>query len=121
MKKYQLNNLSSGMVLVPNLLIANSLLQRSLGLLNHGSFAKGEGLLIRPCSGVHTFGMRFSIDIIFFDADMRVLRIVHALKPWRMYGPVWSAKCVLELPVDSIYDAGTREGDHFEIITGTEH
>jgi len=41
------------------------------------------GLLLSPCNAVHTFGMRYGIDVAFIDREGRVLRLVRNLRPWR--------------------------------------
>ena len=48
--------------------VARSFLQRARGLLGRAPLAADEALLIRPCSSIHTFGMRFAIDVVFIDA-----------------------------------------------------
>lgn len=56
------------------------------------------GLLIKKCSGVHTFFMHFSIDVIFLDFENRVIKIKRNLPPWRMTIPLLSARNILEIP-----------------------
>ena len=63
--------------------VADSPLPRLKGLLGRSGLDGGEGLLIRPTSAVHTWFMRFPIDVVFLDGELRVLRIVSGLKPWR--------------------------------------
>ena len=62
---------------------------------NAGSTA-GDGLLLRPTGSVHTCFMRFPIDVVFLDAELRVLRVVDELRPWRAAGRR-GARAVLEL------------------------
>jgi uncharacterized membrane protein (UPF0127 family) len=52
-----------------------------IGLLNRKALAQGEGLLLDRCYGIHTFGMRFPIDVVFLDKELRVMRAVPALPP----------------------------------------
>lgn len=54
-------------------------------------------LLLAPCSSIHTLGMRAAIDVVFLDADLRVLRVVDSLPPWR-FATARGARAVLELP-----------------------
>ena len=95
---------------------ANTVLKRMVGLLNRRKFAKGEGLLLDRCYGVHTFGMRFPIDVLFLDKDLRVIRAVNALPPYRT-SIVKKAVYVLELPVGALEGSHTEEGDQIQIRT----
>lgn len=66
-----------------NLRFAESFRDRLLGLLFRAPLGPGQGLLIAPCGSVHTFGMRYAIDVVFLDRRGRILKIVHRLVPWR--------------------------------------
>ncbi len=63
--------------------IAGTPLRRLRGLLGRRRLLPGEGLVIVPCSSVHTWFMRFPIDVVFLDDEDRVLTVVEAVKPWR--------------------------------------
>src|SRR2546421_542279 len=71
----------------PNAVVLEAASVRSrllgLALLNEDEFPRGTGLLIRPCASIHTFGMRFAIDIAFADDHGRVVRVIHDLPPRR--------------------------------------
>lgn len=66
-------------------------------------------LLLAPARSVHTCAMRFPIDVVFLDAELRVLRIVRALRPWR-FAAERHARAVLELPAGGAdgVEAGVR-------------
>lgn len=98
---------------------ANSVLKRLVGLLNRKNFVTGEGLLFDRCYGIHTFGMRFPIDVVFLDREYKVIRTVPALPPLRTCA-VRQAVYVLELPVGSIERSGTMEGDQIQ-VRATSH
>lgn len=74
---------------------ATKFLERLVGLLSYKELPGDSGLLIRKCGAVHTFGMRFTIDVLFLDAEDRVLKIV-TLPPWRAHVSL-AASSVLEL------------------------
>jgi uncharacterized membrane protein (UPF0127 family) len=95
---------------------ANTVLKRMIGLLNRRKFVDGEGLLFDRCYGVHTFGMRFPIDVLFLDKDLHVIRAVKALPPYRT-SVVRKAVYVLELPVGALENTRTEEGDQIQIRT----
>ena len=54
-------------------------------------------LLLAPASAIHTCGMRFPIDAVFLDGELRVVRVARALAPWR-FASARGARAVLELP-----------------------
>ena len=62
---------------------ADTALARVRGLLGRASLPSGEGILLRPASSVHTAFMRFPIDVVFLDRELRVLKVVPGLPPWR--------------------------------------
>jgi uncharacterized protein len=80
------------------------------GLLGRHGLESGEGLLLRPTGSVHTFFMRFPIDVVFLSREGEVLKITQALPPWRTAG-ARRAKVALELAAD--------EADRREIRVGT--
>jgi uncharacterized membrane protein (UPF0127 family) len=63
--------------------IAETPLSRLKGLLGRSRLEPGEGLLIRPTWSVHTFFMRFPIDVVFVDRSLRILAVAPNLRPWR--------------------------------------
>jgi uncharacterized protein len=90
--------------------VATNPFARMRGLLGRKGLAEGEGILLRPASSVHTAFMRFAIDAVFLDADLRVLRVAADLKPWRAAG-CRGARAVLELSSGESERRGVRPGD----------
>jgi uncharacterized membrane protein (UPF0127 family) len=76
--------------------VADSYWTRLRGLLGRRELGPGEGLLLRPASSVHTAFMRFPIDVVFLDDELRVLDVVEAVPPWRVKAKR-GARAVLEL------------------------
>ena|SRR5437868_7138596 len=70
---------------------------RLVGLLNRRYLQENEGLLLRPGGSVHTFGLRFGIDVVFLDSDMTILKIVRRLRPWRLALAPPGTRAVLEI------------------------
>ena len=87
---------------------------RSRGLLGRKSLEPGEGLWIVPCPMVHTFFMKFSIDALFLDRELGVVRVLEDLKPWRLSPWVFRARSVLELAGGSL-KGSVQVGDRLEI------
>jgi uncharacterized membrane protein (UPF0127 family) len=76
--------------------IADSFISRGLGLLVGTPIERDEGLLIAPCSSIHTIGMRYAIDVVFVDREARVRRVCEEVRAGRLrFG--WGARAVLEL------------------------
>ena len=71
-------------------------------------------MLITPCEGVHTIGMRFAIDILYLDRQYRVLKVRSRVKPWRLSFCL-PARSVLELPSGVTEQSGTKVGDQLDI------
>ena len=91
--------------------VAGNSASRAKGLLGRESLAEGEGLLFTHCSSLHTFFMRFAIDIVFMDRERRVLKSAKAVPPFRLVAAPLRAHYALELPAGAIGESATREGD----------
>lgn len=91
--------------------IASTLLSGLKGLLGRKQLEPGTGLLIRPSSGVHTWGMRFVIDVVALDRRMQVIGVWHLVKPNRICALSLRTWSVLELPAGQIQATGTARGD----------
>ena len=83
------------------------------GLLGSPPLKENEGLLIVPCSSVHTFGMSYAIDLVFLDKQFTIVKTVSALKPWRMAASN-AAFMVLELATDSLDNLQLSNGQILE-------
>jgi len=91
--------------------LADRSADRRRGLLGRDGLPPGRGLLLRPCGSVHTFGMRFPIDVVFLDRGGRVLRVVERMGPRRLAWGGWRAWQTLELPAGTMSQAGVAAGD----------
>jgi uncharacterized membrane protein (UPF0127 family) len=106
-----LRNLTRGTVLAARVEEATRPLSRLKGLLGRAQLAEGEALLIAPCTSIHTFFMRFPIDVIFLDGDGRALRALEDLGPWRATRIYPHAACAIELPAGALRRSATCAGD----------
>jgi uncharacterized membrane protein (UPF0127 family) len=104
-------NTTRGAALAEHCGEARSFLARGRGLMGRPDLAPGEGLLIDPCSSVHSFFMRFPIDVVFADKAHRVVGLTAAMPPNRPYAGAWRARYVVELPAGTIAATGTQVGD----------
>jgi uncharacterized protein len=94
--------------------VADGFLTRLRGLLGRRELPRDEGLLINPCSSIHTWFMRFPIDVVFLDRDLRVVRVAADVGPWRLR---WGrgARQVLELAAGEAAARGIGVGDRLEL------
>ncbi len=110
----QAMNVTRGTVLATKLELAASGASRRKGLLGRDGLLAGEGLWIAPCESVHTFFMRFAIDLIYLDRKHKVRKLRSAVGPWRVSACLL-AHSVLELPAGTIEMSRTECGDIVEI------
>src|SRR6266404_3087200 len=89
---------------------------RRAGLLKHTHIEPGDGLWIVPCESVHSFFMKFTIDVLYLDRKHRVKKIRPEMAPWRVSACL-TAHSVLELPAGTIARTRTQAGDQLEIKT----
>jgi uncharacterized membrane protein (UPF0127 family) len=106
-------NLTRQSVLADCVEVADRGATRRKGLLGRDGLAAGEGLWIVPCESVHTFGMRFPIDLIYLDRSRKVKKVRSGLPPWRLSACL-SAHSVLELPAGTIRTTQATPGDKLE-------
>lgn len=84
---------------------------RMKGLLGTKSLPEGQALWIKPCNQVHMYFMRYPVDLIFLDADLRIVRLIDNQPVNSISEKVAAAESVVELPVGAIARAGLREGE----------
>jgi len=103
-------------VLIPRVECATSLFRRMKGLLGRSSLPPGQAVWLSPCNAVHTFGMRFDLDLVFLDRHMIVVRIVRGVRPRRLVGGGTRARSALELAAGSLPESALTEGDRLELV-----
>jgi uncharacterized membrane protein (UPF0127 family) len=103
-------DLTKGKVVCECAAIAERPSTRLRGMLGRDSLPAGEGLLLWPAPSIHTAFMRFAIDAVFVDAELRVLKIVEGLRPWRV-ASAHRARGVLELAAGQANARGIEVGD----------
>jgi len=111
--KLRVANQTKGQVLADRADIADTSAKRRTGLLKHTGLAPGEGLWIAPCEGVHTFGMKFPIDVLFLNKKKKILKARPDMVKGRIAFSLL-AHSVLELPAGTLAQTGTVAGDQLE-------
>jgi uncharacterized membrane protein (UPF0127 family) len=95
-----MTRLKDNQVFADPCMVADSIVSRFQGLMGKPFLPQGEGMLIEPCNSIHTFFMRFAIDVAYLGRDganYKVLSIRRDMSPWRVDFPVFGARAVLEM------------------------
>ena len=100
----------TGTVVCERCTLARNPLSRMRGLLGRRGLAEGEGLLLQPAGSIHTFFMRFPIDVVFLDGERRVVKVASGVRPWRAAAAKHS-RAVLELTAGEAARIGVVAGD----------
>ena len=100
----------NGNIVCERCVLADTALARMKGLLGKRELSSSSGILLKPASSVHMAFMRFAIDAVFLDRELRVVKVAADLKPWRMAGSR-GAKSVLEIPAGEAARRGLSVGD----------
>jgi hypothetical protein len=87
---------------------------RNKGLLGRASLPAGTALWIVPCESVHTFFMKFPIDLIYIDRNKRVKKVRSNVGPWRLSACL-SAHSIIELPAGVAEHTQTLPGDQLQL------
>lgn len=98
--------------------VADTSLTRMFGLLGKRGLDPGEGLWIKPSSGVHTVFMRFAIDVVGLDKELRVVKLWPDLVPYRLTSVSTRVRSVVELPAGQIARSDVRVGDQIAFQMG---
>ena len=114
MRHVALLNKTTGRPISQRVAVADTALSRFVSLLGRRGLGPGEGLLIKPSSGVHTIGMRFAIDVVALDKQLRVVEVWPNLKPYRMSRLSLTFRSMLELPAGEIARTEIKIGDQLE-------
>ncbi len=107
-------DLDTGTVISHNMEWARSQAELTRGLLGRSEYPEGNALLLERCSSIHMFFMKFAIDVLFVDPELRVLKVVEVLKPWRMAACL-KAHSTIELPAGTVRRCGIQVGHRFEV------
>jgi uncharacterized membrane protein (UPF0127 family) len=101
MRLYDLDQQCS---VVDHLEIAEDLGTRTRGLIGHDPLDSGQGMLIRPCRWIHTFGMSFPIDVLYVNKRWHIVAVSEHLRPGRIDRPVLQAWFVVEMAAGAILE-----------------
>ena len=108
---YKAINAATGQVIASRVKIAQDFKSRSIGLLNRISLDEDEALLIKPCNAIHTFFMKFPIDVLFLDKKGKIVKIRHSLQKSRFSGNMLRAYMTLEMAPGKLRKIQINQGD----------
>jgi uncharacterized membrane protein (UPF0127 family) len=111
----RVENQTRGHSLITHGELAKTFWARFRGLMWRASLGKGQGLVLKGDKSIHTFFMRFPIDVVYVDRAQRVVRVDPAMSPNRIGPIVFEAAYILELPAGTIQASGTSVGDQLTI------
>ena len=106
----RIKNTRNDIVVADHGWVADSFWQRLKGLLGTKILEVGHGLVIKPCSSVHTFGMAYPIDVLFVAGDDRIIKIIDGMKAGQVAMGLGS-RYVIELPIGTVERTMCLVGD----------
>ncbi len=95
---------------------AESFISRGIGLLGKKVLGPNHVLLIRPCNNIHTFFMKFAIDVIFVDKNFVIIKTFSNVKPFKLLGPYWKSTSVIEAESGFVNKNNLQIGDHLYVV-----
>jgi len=98
--------------------VADGFVSRFLGLMGRRAPAEHEGLLLVPGGSIHTFFMRFPLDVVYLGPDGTALRVAGGVRPWRLSRAPRGTRFVLELAAGRAASAGLEDGSMLELPDG---
>lgn len=102
------------LIICKNLKEAKKTIDRMIGLMFKEPMKDHDGLLIKPCNSIHTFFMKYSLDVVFLSKKLEVVAIYKNIKPWRMTRIIFKASQCLEMKNGTLTD-DLRIGDKLEL------
>ena len=109
-----------GIVVIPRLHVAAAFWDRFFGLMGRPPIGAGCGILLAPCRCIHTFCMRFPLDVVFLNEKDRVQRIARDVRPWRICDGGARARAVVEIQTGWLGPEALREGDLVQVCPASQ-
>jgi uncharacterized protein len=112
----QLKNKTKQSIIMTEVIPADNFFTRLKGLLGKKELPEGQCMLISPCKSVHTFFMKFPIDVVFIDKGFKVVKVIKNMVPGRTSPYVKEAWAVIEMPVDAELECKLVVADELQLI-----
>lgn len=107
----RLLNKTKNTCLAQDVIMARTFFARAKGLLGRRQFKGPQAIVLKPCSSIHTFFMRFPIDVIFIDRDNKVIGAISSIRPFRLSPIFFNSRFAIELPSGTLKSTSTQAGD----------
>jgi uncharacterized membrane protein (UPF0127 family) len=108
-------NSTQNNIIAEEVKVAENFFTRSVGLLSRKYISENEALIIKPCCSIHTFFMKFEIDVLFVGANGKVISLYENVKPWRILPIHLKSQYVIELCAGQIRAKSINKNDNIEI------
>ena len=109
-------NKDNGKMLAESIRVADSFLARLKGLWGEKHLPEGKGLILFPCSMVHSLGMKIDIDVLFVSRHHEIVSILEGLRPNHCSPYIKESRYVVELPSGQVARTATRKGHRIELL-----
>ncbi|MBY0416138.1 MAG: DUF192 domain-containing protein [Bdellovibrionales bacterium] len=113
-KVYKLQT-KAGLTICEKMVVAGDSLSRMKGLMFSEELPDCDGLLLNPGNSIHTFFMRYSLDVLFLDKKFKVVKVIRDLRPWKLTWIYFRSRQVLEMKSGSL-NKEIKAGDELEAI-----
>ncbi len=107
--------LRNNIPIIESVPLADAMIDRMIGLMFKEEKSVATGLFIDPCKSIHTFFMKFALDVAFIDSKGKVVKVIYAMKPWRLTRTYFTASAVLEVKA-GLLPRDLARGDQLEVI-----
>lgn len=103
--------------LIEDLEVARTFWSRGKGLLGRKNLPESRALWIPRCNSIHTYFMKFAIDCVFVDKNLKVKAVYQDVRPGRLIFPVWGASSVIEMASGMTSKLNINVGDQLHVGT----
>lgn len=101
--------------IINHLEVAESFVDRGIGLLNHSTLLIDQAMWIKPCNNIHTFFMKFRIDCVFLNKELVIVSLFKNVRPFRVILPQWKANSVIEFSAGVIDKFDMKIGEQLHV------
>ncbi len=104
-------------LIIENFEVAESFWERGRGLLGRKKLDAGQAMWIKHTNNIHTFFMNFSIDCIFVNRQLEIVKIKKSVPPFRLVGPYWKSQSVIEASAGFADEKKLQVGDQLYVVS----
>lgn len=112
----RLVNLENAQIIAESIESANTFFKRLKGLMFRQELSPGSGIYLYPCNAIHTFFMKFPIDVLYIDKDWRIVGMEEHLQPGKVGKKFSAATSVIELESGSIRLNSIQRGQIVKLL-----